>query len=162
MKIIINVHNTENINLEKLIQKTKRNIIHRSGVELTSIIKKTTPKDSGHLHSSWHMEEEKGATITFTNSAKYAKWVNEGTGIYGPRKQRIYPKNGRVLVFKPGRKYKGKYGPVPRKGKFRGKYVFPSIRGQKGQHYLEKSSKKLQSKLPSIIRNSLNDATKGM
>lgn len=34
-------------------------------------------------------------------NVKYAYWVHQGTGIYGPRGARIYPKNGKFLRFKP-------------------------------------------------------------
>jgi len=34
-------------------------------------------------------------------NAKYARFVHDGTGIYGPRKTPIRPKRARVLVFKP-------------------------------------------------------------
>jgi hypothetical protein len=35
-----------------------------------------------------------------TSSVGYARYVEEGTGLYGPRKRRITPKNGKVLSWK--------------------------------------------------------------
>lgn len=45
---------------------------------------------------------------------KYAKFVHGGTGIYGPRRAWIYPRNGRFLMFE----VKRPFGPMP-KGKSR-------------------------------------------
>jgi hypothetical protein len=32
---------------------------------------------------------------------RYARWVHDGTGVYGPRRSRIRPRHGRFLVFTP-------------------------------------------------------------
>jgi hypothetical protein len=32
-------------------------------------------------------------------TAKYAKWIQSGTGLYGPRKQKIRPINAKALIF---------------------------------------------------------------
>lgn len=129
-------------------------------VELTRILKQNTPKNEGHLHGAWRHEVNDTEAI-FTNSAKYAVWVNEGTGIFGPRKTRLYPRQAKGFLFKPDKKYDGKYGPTIANGKYKGYYFFRSIRGQKGQHYVEKSADKLKSRLPTIIRNAVAHATRG-
>jgi hypothetical protein len=36
---------------------------------------------------------------------KYAKWPEDGTGIYGPRKAMIRPKNAKMLAWKSGGKW---------------------------------------------------------
>lgn len=36
---------------------------------------------------------------------EYARWQEEGTGIYGPRKNPITSKNGKLLVWKSGSKW---------------------------------------------------------
>lgn len=160
MKIKITIKETNNVNFDELIPKLQHNIIKIGANELNGIIRKNTPKNEGHLHSTWRHSIHENEVI-FTNSAKYAVWVNEGTGIYGPRKTRIFPHKGKGLLFKPDKKYDGKYGPTLSGGKFKGYYFFRSIRGQKGQHYVEKSAKKLKSRLPAIIHNALNSVSNG-
>lgn len=59
----------------------------------------------------------------------YARWVHDGTGIYGPRKRRITPKRGKVLVF-PSKTH-GR-----RKGKYAGKVVVRSVKGMVGNPFL--------------------------
>ena len=62
------------------------------------------------------------------SSAKYAIFVNDGTGLYGPLGHKIRPKNGKFLAF------------TPNKGKFKGKLVVvPWTRGQKPQKFVERS-----------------------
>lgn len=67
--------------------------------------KQLCPVDTGRLRSSIHHDEavtESGEPVARVYSdVQYAMWVHEGTGIYGPRGTRIYPKNGRFLVFTP-------------------------------------------------------------
>lgn len=58
--------------------------------------------------------------ITVAESPAHAKWVHNGTGIYGPHKSPIVPRVKQFLVFQ---------------GKF-GKIVTPSVRGQPAQPFL--------------------------
>lgn len=46
-----------------------------------------------------NVKEIDGNTITVGTQLPYAKWLQEGTGIYGPSGKPITPKNARVLVF---------------------------------------------------------------
>jgi hypothetical protein len=60
--------------------------------------------DSGRLRSSVTtvMVERNGdlAVLIGTN-VRYARYVHDGTGIYGPRRQMIRPKRAKLLRFKP-------------------------------------------------------------
>lgn len=60
---------------------------------------------------------------------RYGPWVHDGTGIYGPRRQPIVPKHGKVLVF-PSRSH-GR-----RRGKFAGKVVVRSVKGMRPNPFL--------------------------
>lgn len=66
----------------------------------------TGPKrvDSGRLRASITTvlvsRSGKPAVIVGTN-VKYAIFVHDGTGLYGPRKHRIYPVRAAVLRFRP-------------------------------------------------------------
>jgi hypothetical protein len=60
---------------------------------------------------------------------RYARWVHDGTGIYGPRHTKITPKRAKALVFRSkthGRK----------SGKFAGKVVVSSVKGMKPNRFL--------------------------
>lgn len=65
------------------------------------------------------------AKVTVEATAPYSLFPEEGTGIYGPKGGRIYPKTAKVLVFRP---------------RGSSQLVFAkSVKGQKAQHYMEKS-----------------------
>jgi hypothetical protein len=60
--------------------------------------------------------------------AHYGEYVHTGTGIYGPRRQRIYPKKGKYLVFR------GRDGTL----------VFAtSVRGMRPNQYLTRAMRKV-------------------
>lgn len=65
------------------------------------------------------------------SSLHYARYIHEGTGIYGPKKEPIRPVTAKALRFKPGRMIgplpAGKVGTSPEK---RGDWIFAaSVRG---------------------------------
>ena len=65
-----------------------------------------------------------------TARAPYAMFVHDGTGIYGPRGQRIFPKRAKFLVF-PSEGARGQWF---------GGFVFArSVRGQPSQPWLIKA-----------------------
>ena len=59
----------------------------------------------------------------------YARFVHDGTGIYGPHHRRITPKRGKVLVF-PSKVYGRK------RGKYAGKVVVRSVKGMRPNAFL--------------------------
>lgn len=61
---------------------------------------------------------------------KYAHWVHDGTGVYGPHRTRIVPKTAKALVF-ASKTYGAK------KGKFKGKVVVRSVRGMQKNEFLK-------------------------
>lgn len=63
---------------------------------------------------------------------RYARWVHDGTGIYGPKKTLIKPKQAKALVFESK-----VYG--AKKGKFVGKVVVKSVKGMKPNPFLAKA-----------------------
>lgn len=131
MKVTITLDNIDNLDMDEIIDKTKRFTIRRSGNELLKVIKENTPVDEGHLRSSWTSQIEEDQ-VTFTNSASYCRFVNEGTGIYGPHHQVIKRKS------KLGREY--------------------TMNGQKGQHFVESSFRKVQALIPDIILDAVQRA----
>lgn len=61
--------------------------------------------DTGRLRSSIStqvvMRDGAPAVLVGTN-VRYARWVHDGTGVYGPLRRRITPKRSKVLRFRPG------------------------------------------------------------
>jgi hypothetical protein len=61
---------------------------------------------------------------------KYARWVHDGTGLYGPRHAMIKPRSAKFLVFKSAR-----YG--AKKGKGKGKVFVKQVRGVQPNPFLK-------------------------
>lgn len=68
--------------------------------------------------------------VRIGSGKKYAKWVHDGTGIYGPHNTRIVPKTAKALVF-ASKQYGAK------KGKFKGKVVVRSVKGMQKNEFLK-------------------------
>lgn len=81
--------------------------------------------DTGVLRSTIYAElvtERGDLRVRVGSRVRYAYWVHEGTGIYGPRKARIYPKRAAYLRWK---------------NKATGKYVYArSTKGMKPNRFL--------------------------
>lgn len=59
--------------------------------------------DTGILRSSIQvklMEATGKPRVRIGTNRRYAMWVHDGTGIYGPKRMPITPKRGKVLAFK--------------------------------------------------------------
>jgi hypothetical protein len=88
--------------------------------------------NTGHLRSSISHQlivRPEGLAVRVGTSVYYARWVHDGTGIYGPRHTLIKPKLGKVLVWK-SRIYGAK------KGKWAGKVVVRSVKGMRPNPFL--------------------------
>ena len=68
-------------------------------------------------------------------------WVNNGTGIYGPAKQPIVPQESNYLVFKIGRKW----------------FKTKSVKGQKGQKFIQKTMREFSPKLNVAISQAIKE-----
>lgn len=55
------------------------------------------------MTGSFHLSRARVGT-----NVKYARWVHDGTGLYGPRKQLIVPKNKKALKWQTKGKGRGK------------------------------------------------------
>lgn len=87
--------------------------------------------DTGLLRSSINvqlLQRRNGLVVRVGTNVYYARWVHDGTGIYGPRHIVIKPKNGHVLVFRAS------YGAPA--GPYRGKVVVRSVKGMKPNRFL--------------------------
>lgn len=89
--------------------------------------------NTGQLRSSVQVQLRSQAGSPFVRvgtGVKHGVYVHEGTGLYGPRRRLITPRNAQVLVF-PSAKYGAK------KGKFRGKVVVRSVKGMRRNQFLK-------------------------
>jgi HK97 gp10 family phage protein len=76
----------------------------RRGYKVERRAKELCPVDTGRLRASISLVQvfrNNVPVVQVGTNVYYAQYVEFGTGIYGPRHQRITPKNGRYLVFKP-------------------------------------------------------------
>jgi len=98
-----------------------------------SEIRKTAPVDHGRLAGSFAMEEMGHWSYRIFSNVHYALFVHEGTGIYGPEKHRIVPRQANALSF--FWKKAGKH------------MVVKSVAGMKGRPYADKA---IESAVPRI------------
>jgi len=130
--------------LEQQLPQLQENIIDLTATELESKLKQGppngfTPVDEGHLTGAWSTQKSSNG-VQMTNSAEYAVYQNEGTGVFGPRGRMITPVNARVLHWEKG-----------------GTHFFArSVKGVEGKHFVEKSLDAVEEKMPSILQQAVN------
>lgn len=134
----------DNTHLIEDIPKIQDNVVKLTGSELEGLLREgpptgVTPVDEGHLAGSFRKTESRNKVVMST-SAKYAEYLNEGTGVYGPRGQPIRP------VKKKALKWSGKDGTFIRK----------SVKGIKGRHFIEEAVKQLDTKMPAVLQQAVN------
>lgn len=151
VKVIINVDDSKHKSINERLPEIKRRGLQLSGQEMLRNLSLNSPYDNGLLRQ-WFFANITPEEIEIRTPAHYAIFPNDGTGIYGPRGSVIKPKSGKVLAFKPGPKWKG---PVSKDG-----FVYlKSSKGQKGQHFVEKSMKQTQAKLEDIFIKVINEVS---
>lgn len=87
----------------------------KRGHRVEHAAKRLCPVDKGRLRSSIGTkliiaDGAPGARIG--TRVRYALWVHEGTGVYGPRHSFIRPVTAKVLVFRPKGAARGRKGRV--------------------------------------------------
>lgn len=107
MMLVRITHRLDVAGMRRLIGSPEGGIyrdMYRRGERVAGMAKQRCPVDHGRLRSSIHtrMIKRNGTyLVEIGTNVKYALWVHEGTGLYGPRHARIYPKRGKYMVFKP-------------------------------------------------------------
>jgi len=94
----------------------------RIGKNIQNALKPLTPMVTGSLRSTVAVGKpvRKGNVLEIEIAmADYGIWLNEGTGIFGKYKRRIFPKEKKAL--------KTPFG------------VFKSVKGIEGRHFVEKA-----------------------
>lgn len=76
------------------------------------------------------IKHPQGLAVRIGTGVYYARWVHDGTGLYGPRHTKIVPRQAKALVFRSK-----VYG--AKTGKFAGKVVVRSVKGMRGNPFLK-------------------------
>lgn len=131
VKVQIKIDSSKMPNISQKIPEIRKKGLNYTGQGMLRHLKINSPVDQGVL-KSWFFSKVTDDEIEIKTPAKYATFVNDGTGIYGPHKTPIYSKTiGKPLAFQVG-----------------GKMVFVKmIRGQKPQKFVEKSISQTEEKL---------------
>lgn len=116
------------------------------------------PHKSGRLWGSLHVggagnigrnATPENLTAMVGTNLSYARYQEEGTGLYGPKKQLIYPRNGKVMAFVP-------YGNVVDTGTGGGVAVFArSVKGVKPHWYLKQAFEQIKPNWTNYIQTAV-------
>lgn len=151
VKVIIGVDDSQYNSISEKLPQIKERGLKLTGQDMLRNLGLNSPYDHGLL-KQWHFYSTSPEQIEIRTPAHYAIFPNDGTGIYNGGSV-IKPKHGKALKFKPGKKWKG---PVNDDG-----YVYlRQVKGQKGQHFVEKSIKQTQGKIQDIFLKSVSDVVK--
>ena len=108
--------------------------------------KRQVPRKTGNLGRSITVGSVDKKSATVEVRAKYARWVEEGTGIYGPRKQKIVPKSKKALRWTGGGASRVRLSGRSRVvgGQALGQAIFAkSVKGRKATPFLRPAAEKV-------------------
>lgn len=74
--------------------------MYRRGRRVEGYAKRLVNVDTGRLRASIHTEQKRFGDVwgvRVGSDVAYARYVHDGTGLYGPRHVRIVPRNAKVL-----------------------------------------------------------------
>lgn len=139
-----------NIEVQKRFDEIKKKTKEGMGRALFKVaqvfygeVKKEAPVDHGTLQGSWQIEELDYLAYSIFTNIKYAKAVNDGTGIYGPSGQPITPKNGNVLKFKIGSQT----------------IYTKSVKGQRPNPYIDRAIDTTESRVEKLVKQSFENVS---
>jgi Bacteriophage HK97-gp10, putative tail-component len=128
--------------LAKIVNKAIENATKLTALDLWGNIRENSPTDHGRLAGSWAMTRMGKLRYKVHTAVVYARFQNDGTGIYGPAGRPITPRKSRVLVFDVS-----------------GRTVFArSVRGVKGRRYIEKSINQTEKRKHEFVHLALSEA----
>lgn len=153
VKVVITVNKNQLPHLGEKMPRIAKKFNELAGQGLLGELTKNSPVDEGLLRQ-WFIESQTDTETHIKSPAFYGKWVNDGTGIYNGGGL-IRPKNGKLLVFKPGKKWGGS---VVQSGKLKGFVVLRYSRGQKGQKFVEKSIEATKARIGGYFQIAVREA----
>lgn len=139
--------------LRQAPQLTKRELSRAIGDTVATVqgkAKHYAPVGQGVLRASIHTEgpnaTAKNVEAIVGTNVKYTKTQEEGTGLYGPKKQKIVPIRGKFLVFKKG-----------------GETIFArSVKGTKAKWYFRRAKDESKGQFADAMRDALNRITRAL
>ena len=132
VKVSINV-NSE-LTFKEDFQKFKKELLDETSKNGKMTLQENTPKDTGAGAKAYKIKKSENQHIIF-NDTEYLPWVNDGTGIYGPRRRRITPVTANFLHFH----WKGR------------EWYLKSVRGQRPQRFVEVSMIEIEKSVPQAV-----------
>jgi hypothetical protein len=115
-------------------QKFKKELLDETSKNGKITLQENTPKDTGAGAKAYKIKKSDNQHI-ISNDTEYLPWVNDGTGIYGPRRQRITPKTKESLHFH----WRGR------------EWYLKSVRGQRPQRFVEVSMIEIERSVPQAV-----------
>ena len=115
-------------------KKFKKELLDETSKNGKITLQENTPKDSGAGAKAYKIKKSDNQHI-ISNDTEYLPWVNDGTGIYGPRRQRITPKTANFLHFH----WRGR------------EWYLKSVRGQRPQRFVEVSMIEIEKSVPQAV-----------
>ncbi|UJF36633.1 HK97 gp10 family phage protein [Paenibacillus hexagrammi] len=92
--------------LPVIVERETTNLLVDMAIWIKADLKKQVPVKTGNLRSSVRYElkdgYEKDASFF---SVDYGKWIDEGTGVYGPSGKRIRPATKKAMYWKAENKF---------------------------------------------------------
>ena len=141
VKIIITVDS--NIDIPAQTEQFQDNLLDELSLNTKRILERNTPVDTGKATNAWEINRSENQH-EIVNTTRYLPWVNDGTGLYGPNHARIVPRRARFLHFY----WLGR------------EWFLKSVRGQKGQKFVEKSMKEVANEMESVVVRAANKSFK--
>lgn len=139
--VTIHVDRSKMKNLGESMKEIKKKGLSYTGQGMIRNLGKNSPVDHGLLRK-WYPASVSDDEIIIKTPAEYAKYVNDGTGVFGPRGTPItHPSIGKHFVFQAG-----------------GKLVFTrQIMGQPGQHFVERSIDQTKSQIKNFYIKAIHE-----
>ena len=122
VKVTITVQNE--LMLGEKFERFRTELLDLVGEDGVLQMEAVTPRRTGRGANSYRLINKGADTREITNKTRYLPWVNDGTGVYGPRHQRITPKRANYLHFH----WKGR------------EWFVKSVRGQPPKRFVERGT----------------------
>lgn len=133
MEFSIEVKGADQLKTTERIEKIINKGTNYTTLELVRALKNRSPVDTGYL-KKWFPTQQGKNKYKIQSPAHYVGFVNYGTGVYGPRKTPIKTSKGSFSFVVNGER------------------VFcKSIKGQKGQYFVEKSIEEVDGKTEQLF-----------
>lgn len=122
----------------RAIEGGKRDLLRRLQIDTVYNAKKRTVafRKTGNLGRTIAPGAFSGSSALVVAKATYARYIEEGTGIYGPRKRPIVPKTKKVLAWRTGAVTLGGRSRVKGGRQIAGWAFARSVKGRKATPYL--------------------------